>query len=108
MSNRTVTKREICETIAEETGNPQIVAKEIVQCFLDRVIDELADGNRLEFRNFGVFEIRLQPARKARNPRTNEVVHVDPKAVVTFKVGKEMGEKAQQALPYLQKKQRGE
>jgi nucleoid DNA-binding protein len=76
-------------------------AKEIIQIFLDQVVEELASGNRLELRNFGVFEPRIQSARKARNPRTNEVVHVDSKAVVAFKAGKEMGEKVQKALPVL-------
>ena len=101
MANRTVTKRELCERIAKKTNQPQVVTKEIIQHFLDQITDELAAGNRLELRNFGVFETRLQPARKARNPRTNEVVHVDPKAVVSFKVGKAMNEQSQNALPML-------
>lgn len=102
MANRTVTKRELCESIAERADQPQVITKQIVQLFLDRVIEELGEGNRLELRNFGVFDTRLQKSRKARNPRTNEVVHVDPKAVVTFKAGKAMNEEAQQALPLLQ------
>ena len=69
--------------------------------FLDEVVAELAKGNRMEFRNFGVFDTRLQPARKARNPRTDEVVHVPPKAVVCFKIGKNMQKQAQAALPSL-------
>ena len=69
--------------------------------FLDDVVAELAKGNRMEFRNFGVLDTRLQPARKARNPRTDEVVHVPPKAVVCFKVGKNMQNQAQAALPLL-------
>ena len=106
MANHTVTKRELCEKVAEKTGQPQVVTKEIIQQFLDQVIEELASGNRLELRNFGVFETRLQEARKARNPRTNEVVHVDPKAVVSFKVGKAMHEKSQRVLPQLQEEER--
>jgi integration host factor subunit beta len=102
VANRTVTKRELCESIAERADQPQVVTKEIVQLFLDQVIDELSEGNRLELRNFGVFDTRLQKGRKARNPRTNEVVYVDPKAVVTFKAGKAMREEAQDALQMLQ------
>jgi nucleoid DNA-binding protein len=101
VANRTVTKRELCERIAKCTGYPQVMTKEIVQMFLDEVIAELAKGNRMEFRNFGVLDTRLQPARTARNPRTDEVVHVPPKAVVCFKVGKSMQAKAQAALPAL-------
>jgi len=101
VANRTVTKRELCERIAKRTGYPQVMTKEIVQAFLDEVVAELCKGNRMEFRNFGVFDTRLQPARKARNPRTDEVVHVPPKAVVCFKVGKNMQRQAQGALPSL-------
>lgn len=101
MANRTVTKRELCERIAKQTGYAQVITKEIVQLFLDEVIAELAKGNRMEFRNFGVFDTRLQPARKARNPRTDEVVSVPAKAVVCFKVGKTMQNHAQAALAAL-------
>ena len=101
MANRTVTKRELCERIAKKTGFPQVVAKEVVQLFLDEIIAELAKANRMEFRNFGVFDTRLQPPRKARNPRTDELVEVPAKAVVSFKVGKSMQRDAQAALPVL-------
>ncbi len=95
MANRTVTKRELCERISKQTGQPQVIAKQIIQLFLDQIISELGEGNRLELRNFGVFDTRYQRARKARNPKTNDVVHVEPKTVVTFKVGKKMDEQAQ-------------
>lgn len=101
MANRTITKRELCERIAKRTGYAQVITKEIVQMFLDEIISELAKGNRMEFRNFGVFDTRLQPARKARNPRTDEIVDVPAKAVVCFKVGKTMQRNAQTALPHL-------
>ncbi len=101
MDNRTVTKRELCERIAKKTGYAQVVTKEVIQQFLDEIVAELAKGNRMEFRNFGVFDTRLQSARKARNPRTNQVVEVPAKAVVSFKVGKQMQDMAQRSLPVL-------
>ena len=101
MDNRTVTKRELCERIAKKTGYAQVVTKEVIQEFLEEIVIELAKGNRMEFRNFGVFDTRLQSPRKARNPRTNQVVEVPAKAVVSFKVGKEMQERAQESLPVL-------
>jgi len=57
---------------------------------LDEIIEELGQGNRLEFREFGVFEIKERAARKAQNPRTLEKVHVPAKRVVKFKVGRLM------------------
>jgi len=98
VAHQTITKRELCERIAKRTGYAQVVTKEIIQMFLDEITTELAKGNRMEFRNFGVFDTRFQPPRKARNPRTDEVVEVPAKVVVSFKVGKRMLERAQAAL----------
>lgn len=89
---RTITKKELVARIAEKTNQTKVVAKDIIQMFLDEIIDELGRGNRLEFREFGVFEIKERAARKAQNPRTLEKVDVPAKRVVKFKVGRLMKE----------------
>ncbi len=88
----TVTKKELVNRIAERTGQTKVVTKDIIQMFLDEIIAELGRGNRLEFREFGVFEIKERAARKAQNPRTLEKVDVPAKKVVKFKVGRLMKE----------------
>ena len=93
---RTVTKKELVARIAERTKQTKVVAKEIIQMFLDKIIDELARGNRLEFREFGVFEIKERAARTAQNPRTLEKVRVPAKRVVKFKVGRMMKQRVSQ------------
>ncbi len=90
---RTVTKKELVNRIAEKSGVTKVVAKEIIQQFLDAIIDELSEGNRLEFREFGVFESRERAARRAQNPRTLEKVEVPAKRIVKFKVGRMMRKK---------------
>ncbi len=77
----TVTKKELVHRIAEETGHTKVVVKEVVQLLLDTIIDELARGKRIEFREFGVFEVRS---------RALEKVVVPEKRVVKFKVGRKM------------------
>jgi nucleoid DNA-binding protein len=89
----TVTKKEIVKQISEETGLTQLQTKVIVQMTFDAIIDALVRENRIELRKFGVFEVKLRRARRARNPRTNDPVFVAPKNVVTFQPGKEMEEK---------------
>lgn len=89
----TITKKELVNRIAERTRQTKVITKEIVQLFLDEIINELAKGNRLEFREFGVFEVKPRKARRAQNPRTLEKVHVPPKKVVKFKVGRIMRER---------------
>src|SRR5438128_5502476 len=88
-----VTKKEIVKTISEKLGLTQLKTKEIVQQTFDAIVETLLEVGRIELRNFGVFEVKMRKARKARNPRTGEKVDVEPKKVVTFKPGKEMEEK---------------
>jgi integration host factor subunit beta len=88
-----VTKKEIVKQISERIGLTQLKTKEIVQQTFDAIVDTLIEVGRIELRNFGVFEVKMRKARKARNPRTGERVDVEPKKVVTFKPGKEMEER---------------
>lgn len=89
----TTTKKELVGRIAEQTGQTKVVVKEILQSFLDEIVRELAQGNRLEFREFGVFEVKERKARRAQNPRTLEKVDVPSKRVVKYKVGRLMRER---------------
>ena len=93
---RTITKKELVARIAERTTQTKVVARDIIQLFLDEIIDELGRGNRLEFREFGVFEIKERAARKAQNPRTLEKVDVPAKRVVKFRVGRMMKQRVGQ------------
>ena len=89
----TITKREIAERVAKKTDHPQLAVKQIIQCFFDEVINEVVNGNRLEFRDFGVFEVITRKSRTGRNPRTGDKVPVPAKRVVSFKMGKLMKER---------------
>ena len=91
----TVTKKELVDRIAEDTKSKHVLAKKIVQGFLDEIIEELSKGNRLEFRDFGVFEVRHRAARVAQNPKTLERVQVPAKRTVRFKAGRLMKQKLQ-------------
>lgn len=90
---KTITKKELVNRIAAKTGVTKVVAKDIIQSFLDAITEELAVGNRLEFREFGVFETKERKERKAQNPRTLERVDVPAKRIVKFKVGRMMRQK---------------
>lgn len=84
----TVTKKELIDRIAESTGAKRVLVKNVVQSFLDLIVEELSDGKRLEFRDFGVFESRVRKARTAQNPKTLDPVPVPPKRTVKFKIGR--------------------
>ena len=88
----TVTKKELVDRIADRTQAKRILVKRITQAFLDEIVSELSNDNRLEFRDFGVFETRLRAARTAQNPKTLERVEVPAKRIVKFKMGRLMKE----------------
>ena len=88
----TVTKKELISRISEKTQAKRILVKRVVQSFLDEIISELRENNRLEFRDFGVFETRTRAARMAQNPKTLQRVDVPAKRTVKFKMGRLMRE----------------
>jgi integration host factor subunit beta len=94
----TVTKKELVDRIADQTETKRVVVKKIVQAFLSEVIEELGRGNRLEFRDFGVFETKERAARIAQNPKTLQRVEVPPKRTVKFKVGRLMKIRLQEGM----------
>jgi integration host factor subunit beta len=89
----TITKKELIDRIADSTQAKRVVVKRIIQSFLDEIVSELSSDNRLEFRDFGVFETRNRTARVAQNPKTLERVKVPSKRSVKFKMGRMMKDK---------------
>jgi nucleoid DNA-binding protein len=84
----TTSKKDLVNRIAENTRTRQLLVKAVVQQFFDEVITVLAQGNRLEFRDFGVFDTKTTPARTAQNPKTLQKVEVPAKRRVTFRPGR--------------------
>jgi nucleoid DNA-binding protein len=86
-----MTKRELVVRIAEETGLTQTQVYTVAQKMLDYIIEGLVAGQTIEFRDFGVFEIKLRKPRIGRNPHKPEVaVPIPARKVVKFKPGKKM------------------
>jgi len=90
-----VTKNDIVRQIAQEMQIEQVLVKQVVQRCLDTIIETVANHGRLELRNFGVFQVKKRAARKARNPRTNQEVHVPSKHVLIFRAGKNVTKRVQ-------------
>ncbi len=87
----TMTKRDLVVRIAEETGLIQQDVFAVIQKTLDYITASLAKGEGVEFRNFGVFEVRQRKARIGRNPnKPANVVTIPARKVVKFKPGKIM------------------
>ena len=87
----TLTKRDLVIRISGETGIVQQQVLDVVQKTLNYIAETLAKGDKVELRNFGVFEVRVRKARIGRNPNAPETdVPIPQRSVVKFKAGKDM------------------
>jgi integration host factor subunit beta len=83
-------KTDIINKLAEDLKLNQKIAKIAVDNILETIKTAIVDGKRVEIRGFGNFSLRQYKAYKGRNPKSGEVVNVEPKKLPYFKVGKEL------------------
>lgn len=94
-----MTKADLIDLIAERTKLPHGRAELLICQMFDSMVDALCRGEGIEIRGFGSFSIRSYKEYQGRNPRTGEAVHVRPKRLAFFKVGKELRERVNEARP---------
>lgn len=85
-----MTKADLVEEIATQTGVSKNHTAVIVDGLLDSICRALSEGSHLEIRGFGTFKVRERRARRARNPRSGTEVMVPAKLVPVFKPSKEL------------------
>ena len=93
-----VTKSDLIEQLSERLKLPKGKAEFVVNTIFETMEDALRQGERIEIRGFGSFEVREYKAYEGRNPRTGEPVHVRPKRLPFFKVGKELKERVNETF----------
>ncbi|AMV72275.1 HU family DNA-binding protein [Desulfuromonas carbonis] len=86
-------KSELVDALAGEKNLTYKKAEEIVNIIFDSMASTLSSGGRIEIRGFGSFVVKDYKAYMGRNPKTGEVIKVNPKKLPFFKVGKELREK---------------
>ena len=86
-------KSELIEKLAETSGINIMQAEEIVNLIYRKMRDTMVNGGRIEIRGFGSFVVKSYGAYTGRNPKTGEKIHVPPKKLPFFKVGKELKER---------------
>ncbi len=103
----TLTKRDLVLRLREATGLSQTKVVKVLGKTLDYIAGALSQGDKVELRNFGVFEVRIRKARVGRNPHRPETdVLIPPRAMVKFKAGKEMKAAVLKLTPIVTKTQR--
>ncbi len=88
-----ITKSELIDQLSDTAKLPRGRAEEVVHLIFDQMVHALIKGKGIEVRGFGSFQVREYKAYQGRNPRTGEPVHVKPKKLPFFRVGKELRER---------------
>lgn len=87
----TATKKKLINAIAQDKKIHPNDARQVIQAFLDKITESLAKGERLEFRDFGIFEVVERKQKIGRNPKRADVPIVIPaRRTVKFTPGKKM------------------
>ncbi|NLH97297.1 MAG: HU family DNA-binding protein [Clostridiaceae bacterium] len=81
-------KSELISRMAEKGNITRTDAERALNAFLESVEEALASGDKVQLVGFGTFEVRHRPARKGRNPQTNEEITIEASKAPVFKAGK--------------------
>lgn len=91
LSKSTMTKKKLINSISQEKGIHPNDVRHVIQAFLDKMTDSLSEGDRLEFRDFGVFEVVERKQKIGRNPKkAAEPIIIPARNAVKFTPGKKM------------------
>jgi nucleoid DNA-binding protein len=92
MNNQTLTKIGAVKAVSATTKQSQAVVETVVEAFLKQIESTLSSGRRVEFRGFGIWEVRMSKERVGRNPKRPEAgdVRIPSRPGIRFKVGKEL------------------
>lgn len=87
----TTTKKQLIQFISQEKDIHPSDVRHVIQAFLDKMTECLSKGDRLEFRDFGVFEVVSRKQKVGRNPKKASIPIIIPaRRAVKFTPGKRM------------------
>lgn len=91
MADDKLTKIDLVESVYLNTKIEKQDVQKVIDNLLEQLKSSMSDGKTIELRGFGTFEKRLRKGRsKARNPKTGEIVSVEPHYVAVFRPGREL------------------
>ena len=93
-----MTKANIVKKIAAGTDLTALETEAVINGFISIVKESLLKGERVDLRGFGSFAVQHRAARTARNPRTNQPVHVPPMYVPFYKPSRSFRNKVDDSI----------
>ncbi len=95
-SRGNITRQALSERIADRVDVPQQDIYEVMQVLFEEMVEELAKGHRLEFRNFGAFRVDVRASRRGFNPQTKETIEIAAAPVVRFKASRHLRQRLEE------------
>lgn len=88
----TLTKMDAIKAVSQKTGLSQVATEKAIETFLSEIQSALSGGTRVEFRGFGIWEIKVGKARVGRNPSRpgKGPIQIPARPVLRFKAGKDL------------------
>ena len=84
-------KADLINLFSEKTGISKKQAEEVIELFVDTVIDTLKKGSEVTLAGFGTFSARKRAAREGVNPQNpSQKIHIPATMVAKFKAGKRL------------------
>jgi DNA-binding protein HU-beta len=83
-------KLDIINHVVNQTGLTRTKAEKAVETVFESLKEALARGERVEFRGFGIFEVRARKTGIGRNPQTGIEVPIPPGKSIRFRPGKSL------------------
>ena len=80
---------------------PNFLKKDLskfIEIVLNEIQDALSRDERIELRDNFTLEGKIQKARIARNPKTNEKINIQEKKLIKFKMSKEWFKKINEKI----------
>lgn len=85
MSNNTLTRADLTESVYEEVGLSRNESSNLVEAVLKEISDNLVRGEQVKISSFGSFQVRQKSGRIGRNPKTGQEVPIEPRRVLVFR-----------------------
>ena len=85
MSEKTLTRMDLSESVFREVGLSRNESADLVESVLEKISESLVSGEQVKISSFGTFSIRQKNARVGRNPKTGEEAPIPPRRVLTFR-----------------------
>ena len=84
-----LTKKDLVNLVYMQLGFSKNITENLIDDFLQTIIDNLSNEKKLKLSKFGTFSIRQKRPRLGRNPKTKEEKMISERNVVLFKPSKE-------------------